>query len=237
MKRITAVCLTICCATGTCLIALPTTVIAAGGSSAGGGGGMDFEPRVKKTPQQLAIDFYNEGIKLRDKAWKREQKAEETDNEKKRVKQLAKAQQHFKKAIKKYRAAIDREPRLYQAHGSLGYALRKVGQYEAALAAYDRSLALNADYTEAIEYRGETYLALGRWQDTKGAYMALFKADRPRADMLMSAMQAWSLAASEKLGSDSAEVTAFRSWIAERVQLSDQTMDLSMQSGKDWSPE
>lgn len=235
MKSITAVCaLTICCVTGTCLIALPTTVVAAGGSAAGG---MDFEPRVKKTPQQQAVDFYKQGIKLRDKAWKREQRAEETDNAKKREKQLAKAQQHFKKAIKKYRSAIDQDPRLFQAHGSLGYALRKIGQNEDALAAYDRSLALNADYTEAIEYRAETYLALGRWQDTKDAYMVLFKADRPRADLLMSAMQTWSHAASDKHRSDSAEVTAFVSWITERVQLSDQSMDLSMQSGKDWSPE
>lgn len=238
MKRITAACcLTICCVTGTSLIALSPYVFAAGNSPMGGSAGTDWEPRVKKTPQQLAVDFFNQGIKYRDKAWQREQNAAETDNEKKRRKQLAKAQQDFKKAIRKYRSAIDQEPRLYQAHGGLGYALRKVGQYQEALAAYDRSLALNADYTEAIEYRGETYLALGRWEDAKHAYMVLFRADRPRADTLMNAMQTWSHAWSNEEGLNSTEASAFRSWIVERVQLGDQSMDLTMQSDKDWSPE
>ena len=44
----------------------------------------------------------------------------------------------------------------------LGYASRKLGRVEQALAYYDRALAIRPDYARARSYLGEGYVALGR---------------------------------------------------------------------------
>ena len=42
----------------------------------------------------------------------------------------------------------------------VGYGLRKLGRFDAAMEGYDRALAIDPRHTEAIEYLGELYLAL-----------------------------------------------------------------------------
>ena len=83
------------------------------------------------------------------------------------------------------------QPSNYQAWNYVGYASRKVGKYENALAAYDRALSLKPDYAEAIEYRGHAYLGLNRLSEAKAAYLALFAGNRQLAATLLTAMQAW----------------------------------------------
>ena len=73
------------------------------------------------------------------------------------------------------RAAIANNPQLHEAYSSLGYALRKTGRFDESIEAYNRALQLNPSYSEAIEYRAEAYLALGRLDEVKAAYMELFR--------------------------------------------------------------
>ncbi len=56
---------------------------------------------------------------------------------------------------------------------------------------YNHALALKPDLKEAIEHRGEAYLAIDRLDDAKIAYMDLFNHAPPLADQLMLAMQKW----------------------------------------------
>ena len=107
----------------------------------------------------------------------------------KKAKLLEKSKSQHESSIKKYQKAVAKNPQMFQAWGSLGYAYRKTGNYPAALEAYDKALALEKSYTPAIEYRAEAYLGLNRLDDVKSAYMLLFNADRKRADELASAMQ------------------------------------------------
>lgn len=49
----------------------------------------------------------------------------------------------------------------------LGYAYRRLGNYEKSLAAYDQALAVNPANRGALEYLGEAYLQMGRTDDAR----------------------------------------------------------------------
>ncbi|HIG42853.1 MAG: tetratricopeptide repeat protein [bacterium] len=211
------------------------SLFAAGGGSAGGGSvGGSSEPVKRKTPQEMAVSNYNAGLKNRDKAWGYQERASTESNAKKVAKLDKKANKQFQKAAKRFRTAIKYEPRLYQAHGSLGYALKQLGEFDDALSAYNLSVELKPTYTPAIEYRAEAHLALGRLDEIKPAYIQLLNLDRPRADQLMAAIQRWLDAPHDDI--DLATLTEFRSWAVERITLSAQTLDLTGAPSPDWQP-
>jgi tetratricopeptide (TPR) repeat protein len=54
------------------------------------------------------------------------------------------------------------------AHNLMGFAYRKLGNYDGALEAYDRALELNPHHRGALEYLGEAYLKLDRPELAKG---------------------------------------------------------------------
>ncbi len=76
---------------------------------------------------------------------------------------------------------------MHEAWNYLGYTHRKLGDYQAALTAYDRALNLKPGYPEAIEYRGHAYLGLNRLEDAKQAYLTLFAGNRQLAAQLLAA--------------------------------------------------
>lgn len=67
-------------------------------------------------------------------------------------------------AIQRLRKAIDRQPRDAVLHQTLGDALKKDGQLEAALDSYDRSVALNPVLAHTLARRGLTLHALQRYE-------------------------------------------------------------------------
>ena len=188
------------------------------GSSAGGGS--MGQPMKRLTPEEKAVVSYNAGLKHRDKAAKYEQKAIAETNEKKFAKLKKKNTKEYNKAIDDFEKAIKYYPRFYQAHSSLGYALRKVGRYEESLAAYNESLEINSFYDQAIEYRGEAYLGLNRLDEAKEAYMDLFQNDRVLADKLIAAMIAWVAARRDDAdGLDAVVIDQFAEWVDQRNTL------------------
>ena len=189
-----------------------------GGSS--GGGFAESQPMRRLTPEEKAINSYQRGLKHRDKAAKFEQKAADEKSEKKFAKLQKKIAKEYRKAIDDYEKAISYYPMLYQAHSSLGYALRKVKRYEESLAAYNQSLDINPFYHDAIEYRGEAYLGLNRLDDAKAAYMQLFQENRPLADQLIAAMINW--VAARRVDADGLDVLVvehFAEWVDQRNTL------------------
>lgn len=210
---------------GAILTLAPAAVFAAGGSSAPP---PTPAPTQQLTPEEEAIQFYNDGIQHRDKAWKLEEKASAATVEAEKEKLLGKMEKQFEKAVKKFESALERKPIFHQAHSSLGYALRRLGRYDEALVAYDRALELNPHYSEAIEYRAEAYLGLNRIEDAKAAYMSLFASDRPRADELLDAMEEW-LAARKKdpAGVEAREIEEFEAWFEGRAELAQKTAQLA----------
>jgi tetratricopeptide (TPR) repeat protein len=64
--------------------------------------------------------------------------------------------------------AIDERPWDDDAHNLMGFAYRKLGDYDRALEQYDRALTLNPHHRGALEYLGEAYLEMDRPELAKG---------------------------------------------------------------------
>ncbi len=208
-----------------------TLVLAIPGLAAASGSSAVSAPQPQMptaTPEQEAVAYYNDGISYRDKADKYEIEAAAENDAAKKAKLLEKSKSQHESAIKKYLEAVAKNPQMFQAWGSLGYAYRKTGNLPVALEAYDKALALEKSYTPAIEYRAEAYLGLNRFDEVKSAYMLLFNADRKRATELAAAMQKYvEKRQANPEGVDPAAFQEFGKWVAERKQLASQTSSLS----------
>jgi len=116
----------------------------------------------------------------------------------------------------------------------LGYTRRKLGDYDSALQAYDKSLSLKPSFPEAIEYRGEAYLRMKRLDEAKQAYLDLFAGDRKLADKLLGSMKSW-LDTQRAAGGDAAGLEDFAKWVQERSQIAGQTAALTREgAGESW---
>ena len=191
----------------------------------------------EKTPEEEAIDYYNQGIAARDRAWKLEEKAAAEESEAKAAKMRKKVGKSYKAAAGNFERAVRRNPQMFQAFSSLGYALRKTGDYTAALEAYNTALELEPKYTEAIEYRAEAYLGLNRIDDAKQAFEQLMDMNRQHALELLEAMQKWVAEKSTDPGELGAQaVKEFELWIQDRAERSQDMIGHSMpgQNKKDW---
>lgn len=189
-----------------------------------------------QTPEEIAIDNYNQGLGHRDKAWQLEKELATITGAKKASKLEGKIEKEYEKAVRNFEMAVQNRASFYQALSSLGYARRKTGDYQGSLSAYGQALQLAPDYMEAVEYQAEAHLALGRVDEAKQAYMTLFARDREKADQLMAAMKGW--IADQRAGdgqASPAELAAIEEWIAGREEITVQTAKLSMrETGRDW---
>ncbi len=198
--------------------------------AAGSTGEVAAQEELDGSAAALALAYYQRGLALRDKAWALEEKAV---GSKRAERLLGKARARWTKAVVAYREAVVNDPALYEAHGSLGYALRRLERYDESLEAYDRALELAPHYVEAIEYRAEAYLGLGQLGEVREAYMELFRLDPAQAGTLMAAMQVW-VAEQKVSGVPSAEVEEFASWVADRAEIAEQTGALTGDQGRSW---
>ena len=110
---------------------------------------------------------------------------------------------------------------MFQAHTEPGYALRKTGNYDDALKAYDKALELMPNYGEAIEYRAEAYLGLNRVDDAKSSYLMLYNGGaKELAKQLGDAMQKWVTDRKTSPGRVSAtSIDDFAKWIGQRSEI------------------
>ena len=216
-----------------------TLLLAATCTAFGAGGGPSpasspaMQTREAPTPETLARNAYNAGVRSVEKADELIAGAARQTDERKQKKVRAKAEHAYATAMKKFASATELQPSNYQAWNYLGYTNRKVGNYEAALSAYDRALKLKPGFAEAIEYRGHAYLHLNRLSEAKDAYLTLFSGNRQLAATLLAAMQHWvgehRAASSNKdgAGADGAMVESFASWVNERSTIAGQTASLT----------
>jgi tetratricopeptide (TPR) repeat protein len=170
------------------------------------------------TSYNVAVNALREGEGL-------EADAAKTKSEAKRTEQLGWAKDSYQRARGLFEEATRAAPQMPEAWNGLGYASRKVGDYEAALAAYDKALELRPGYPEATEYRAEGYLSLGRIDEAKQAYLDLFASNRTIAGQLLGAMQKW--IEREKSGANAAKARELDKWVQERAQIASQTAALA----------
>ena len=209
------------------LLAVACTAFGAGGGSMPSmGSTRSASPSL--TPAEQAVVAYNDGVHGVETGDQLIADAAHQDDSKKQQKMLGKAKSAYASALKKFTKATQLNPQMHEAWNYVGYTNRRLGNYEAALTAYDRALALKPGYVEAIEYRGHAYLGLNRLGDAKDAYLSLFGSNRKLAAQLLTAMQAWvGEHRGNPAGVDGTSLEAFASWVNERSAIASQTASLT----------
>lgn len=134
--------------------------------------------------------------------------------------------------------AVAADPGMKEGWNLIGYTSRRLGDYTGSLEAYEKALALDPHYPEAIEYRAEACLALNRLEEAKAAYLTLFAAAPEQAAVLLDSMKAW-VATNRKppAGVSQEELSAFAAWVAERAGVAQKTAALRPGSSapvRDW---
>jgi tetratricopeptide (TPR) repeat protein len=207
------------------LAAVPPVALASGGQ-------MSMAPPQSMTriasPTEQARTLYNDGVDYVRKADKSDTEAAQASDAGKKDKAMRDAQSRYSAALGKFVEAVKLDGQRYDAWNYIGYTSRKLGHYEDALAAYDKALSLKPGYPEAIEYRGEAYLAVNRIGDARQAYLDLFAGNRALADKLLTAMKSWvATQRAAPAGSDADSVDELDRWIQERVQIAGRTAALT----------
>ena len=80
----------------------------------------------------------------------------------------------YARALRMLDSVVKAEPRNADAWNYIGFSQRKLEQYDKALAAYNKALAINPKHRGAREYLGELYLMTG---DVAKAELQLRKLD------------------------------------------------------------
>ena len=217
-----------------CLAGLALPMMAA----AAPGGSIDAPsmPERQLSPQEIARNAYNDGVRAVKRADKYDKDAAEAVKESKKVKAAERAHKQYQKARNYFAAAVAKQTTMHEAWNYIGYTSRKLGEYEQALKAYDQALRIKPDYELAIEYRGVAYIVLNRTEEAKAAYMRLFGSNRNLADQLMQAMRQWvSERRAHPSGVAAADIDAFAQWLDERIDIAQQTASLAVDAPtEDW---
>uniref|UniRef100_A0A832MKW4 Tetratricopeptide repeat protein n=1 Tax=Eiseniibacteriota bacterium TaxID=2212470 RepID=A0A832MKW4_UNCEI len=77
------------------------------------------------------------------------------------------AEKRFRRALDRALRAAELDTAYHEAWNLAGYAARRLGDHERALAAYGRCLRLAPDYAAAREYLGEALVELGRLDEAR----------------------------------------------------------------------
>lgn len=170
-------------------------------------------PDLSEDAAMKARLSYNMGYELFEKAQKLEMTGAGLKGSRARDNQQA-VQKAYEEARERFRTASSADANMKEAWNLLGYTSRRLGDYEESLAAYDKALALQPDYPEAIEYRAELFLLTGRLDQVKQAYGVLATSSPSYAGVLKQSMQDWLAQKTPAAGVDEAQRSAFAAWVA-----------------------
>ncbi|HEY0767263.1 MAG TPA: tetratricopeptide repeat protein [Steroidobacteraceae bacterium] len=210
-------------------VCLLVNVIPAAWANGGGGMSMPAMPATprEQTPQQKAKDAYNDGVRYVKKADKAQSAAMQASDAGKKDQAAREAHDLYAKSLAKFQEAVQLDETLHEAWNYVGFTNRKLGNYDEALAAYDKALALKPGYPDALEYRGEAYLALNRIADAQQAYLDLYAGNRALAGKLLAAMRSWVATQRASPATSATGLDDLDKWIQERAQIAGQTAALT----------
>ncbi len=166
----------------------------------------------KKSPEEeaaeskkKAVEVYNNGVRHMDKARAILSNGDSSFAYNYRATSDAKARKEYQKAANDFEKSVKLDSTFFEAYNNLGYCYRKLGDFPAALGAYDRAISLNKDFAQAREYRGQTYLAMGKLDLARNELTYLQDLESPYADTLSRAIQLYQLDQLQKSGTDSGQ--------------------------------
>ena len=177
-------------------------------------------PAVALTAELKAIDAYNTGFALIQRADHHEALAAAATSEAERDTARRDGRKAYETSLRHFSDAVRLDPSMHEAFTYLGYASRKLGRHSDALESYAQALRLNPDYPHAIEYQGQAFLGLNRIDEAKFNYLRLYALNQAQAHKLLRAMRAWTdeHAAAPPAGVD---VAGLQTWIVERERSHD----------------
>ena len=212
------------------LLSVCVLVAAIPSAWANGGGAMSM-PEIRapreQTPEEQAKALYNQGVHDVKKADKYQASSAQQTKADKKERELHEAQEYYSSALAKFQQAVQSDPRSHEAWNYVGYTNRKLGNYDAALTAYQQALTLKPGYPDALEYRGEAFLGLNRVADAQQAYLDLFASNRSLADKLLTAMRGWIETQRTSSTADATAVSELDKWVQERSAIAGQTASLT----------
>jgi tetratricopeptide (TPR) repeat protein len=215
-------------------LAASCTAFGAGGGPSMPSSSPAMQTREPPSPEEQARAAYNSAIRGVEKGDELLADAARQSDARKQEKLRKKATDAYAGAARKFAKAVEVRPGMHEAWNYLGYCNRKMGRFDAALAAYDRALELKPEYAEAVEYRGHAYLGLNRLPEAKAAYLSLFASNRKLAASLLGAMQQWVGEHRGGAGVDPGSFDAFASWVDERSAIASQTAALTREGASTW---
>jgi tetratricopeptide (TPR) repeat protein len=174
-----------------------------------------IERATPATPQG-AIDAYTAGYASILRAEHAENLVAASSSESDRARARKEALRAYAAALDSFASAVRLDASMHEAYTYMGYANRKLGRYEPALQAYERALQIESDLPRAIQYQGEAFLGLNRIDEARFNYLRLYVLDRPQADKLLLAMQAWVETKRSKPPKE-VDFDGFAAWVAERL--------------------
>jgi tetratricopeptide (TPR) repeat protein len=178
-------------------------------------------------PDAAARKAYAAGVKSLSKAHESEEAAAKATNPDKKAKELEKVNDAYGKALDQFTEALSNKGDMVDAWNGAAYVHFRLGAFNESIDDYNHTLALKPELFDAIEHRGEAYMAVDRLEDAQAAYMDLFNHNRPLADQLMLSMQKWldshRVAAGGMRASD---IDSFGKWLLERDGIAKQTASI-----------
>jgi tetratricopeptide (TPR) repeat protein len=172
---------------------------------------------VEVKPDKAAAKAYAAAMKSMGKAKELEDTIAKTTDPDKKANAQQKLDDTYGRALEQFTDVLRNKNDMYDAWNKIGFIHLHFGAYRESIDDYNHALALKPDLQEAIERRGEAFMGVDHLDEAKAAYMDLFFHDRPRADQMMTTMQAWlqnHRAAAN--GVRTADIDAFDKWLQER---------------------
>ena len=96
-----------------------------------------------------------------------------------RPRPVEKLEDTYGKALEQFTEVLRNKNDMYDAWNKIGFIHLHFGAYRESIDDYNHALALKPDLQEAIEHRGEAFMAVDRLDEAKAAYMDLFFHARP----------------------------------------------------------
>ncbi len=102
------------------------------------------------------------------------------------------AEKRFRRAQERGEKAVALDSTYHEAWNLVGYAARKLKDYDRAVASYRRCLALKPGYAPAREYLGEAYVEMGKLELAREQLASLERLEASdEARTLRAAIEAW----------------------------------------------
>lgn len=203
--------------TGSTLAITATVLLLLARAAGGDGPGAYPQPKPGAAPvsEQKAIDAYNAGYALIQRADHADNLAAAASNAAERDEAHHQSQELYRESLPHFAEAVRYDASMHEALTYSGYANRKLGRHEDALRAYGEALRINPSYPYAIEYQAQAFLALNRIDEARFNYLRLYALSPRAAGKLLRAMDGW-LDANQASPPAGVDMQAFAAWVKER---------------------